>query len=55
MHLTFAEIIKGTVGFAQLSRGFFRMQGAAAYVQDGTLYTCMQDALVVILHYLTTR
>ena len=48
---TFAGIVKGTAGFAELSRGFFREQGASIYIMDGTEKTCVADCIIVCAAY----
>ena len=42
-----AEIVKGTTGYKDISRGSFRMQGGCKYICDGTQKTCLQDSIVV--------
>ena len=43
-----AKIAAGTAGFSDLSRGHWREQGCSKLVVDGTKYTCIQDALLVV-------
>jgi hypothetical protein len=44
-HLT--EIVDGLPGYAELSRAFWRLQGAGDFIVDGNTKTCMVDALIV--------
>ena len=44
-------IVAGTAGYTDLGRGFFRMQGAACYINDGTQMTCLQDAIIGSARY----
>ena len=43
-----AKIAAGTAGFSDLSRGDWRQQGCSKLMVDGTKYTCIQDALLVV-------
>jgi len=45
-------IVKGKVGFADLSRKFFREQGGGDFIVDGTRKTCMQDTVAVVARWM---
>lgn len=45
--VSFTGIAVGTAGYADLSRKFFRDQGASTFILDGTQRTCLQDSLIV--------
>ena len=42
-----AAIVDGRAGFAELSRGFWRKQGAAQFIVDGNEKTCVPDSFMV--------
>lgn len=46
------KIAKGTAGFSDLSRGDWRLQGCGKLMVDGSKYTCIQDALLVVCRYI---
>ena len=45
------KIVAGTAGYSDLSRGDWRQQGCAPFIQDGSKYTCIQDSLIVVARY----
>ena len=45
------KIVAGTAGYSDLSRGDWRQQGCAPFIQDGSKYTCIQDSLIVAARY----
>lgn len=49
---TCTAIVKGKVGFADLSRKFFREQGGGDFIVDGTRKTCMQDTVAVVARWM---
>ena len=45
------KIVAGTAGYSDLTRGNWRQQGCAPFIQDGSKYTCIQDSLIVAARY----
>ena len=45
------KIVAGTAGYSDLTRGDWRQQGCAPFIQDGSKYTCIQDSLIVAARY----
>jgi hypothetical protein len=45
-------IVKGTAGFADMSRKSFRSHGCAQFVTDGSRFTCVQDSIITTARWL---